>query len=58
MIYRYPNVKRWVLKIDSETSSRGVAVIDTSKLLGKQLLRRMSDDSSKAAPLHQKQCRE
>lgn len=35
LVYRYPYVKRWVLKIDNESSSRGLAYIDVSKILGK-----------------------
>lgn len=59
MIYSYPQVRKWVLKIDSETSSRGVAVVDTSKLVGKRLHRRASEEASKpTSQLHQKQCRE
>jgi|688.fasta_scaffold568244_2 hypothetical protein len=43
MVYRYPDVNRWVFKIDSETSSRGVAILDTSKLLGKRIYRRLAE---------------
>ena len=39
LIYRYPFVKRWVLKIDNETNSRGIAYIDVSRILGKFLLK-------------------
>lgn len=56
LIYRYPFVKRWVLKIDNEAASRGVAYIDISKIVGKQLLQRVSEESAKAS--QQKQYRE
>lgn len=56
LIYRYPFVKRWVLKIDNEGASRGVAYIDISKIIGKHLLQRVSEESAKAS--QQKQYRE
>jgi hypothetical protein len=45
-----------VLKIDNEAASRGVAYIDISKVVGKQLLQRVSEESAKAS--QQKQHRE
>ena len=32
-------MKRWILKIDNETNSRGIAYIDVSRILGKFLLK-------------------
>lgn len=39
LIYRYPLVRRWILKIDNENNSRGLAFIDVYKLLGKKVRR-------------------
>jgi hypothetical protein len=46
LIYRYPYVKRWILKIDNEQESRGLAYIDVYKILGKKI-NKSAEESSK-----------
>ena len=46
LVYCYPEVRRWVLKIDNECESRGVAYLEVSKVLGTGV--RLRAESKKA----------
>jgi IQ domain-containing protein H len=46
LIYRYPYVKRWLLKVDNESQSRGIAYIDVAKIFGK-FLTKLAEESTK-----------
>ena len=43
LIVKYSWVRIWVLKIDDEFESRGIAYLDPGKLLSKKLLKLMND---------------
>lgn len=41
LIVKYSEINRWVLKIDNEINSRGIAYLDISRIIPRKLLVRM-----------------